>query len=61
MCAVYMWVQVNGLPARQHGIHFHQFGACAPTFGAAGEHYNPMGAMPGLENPAGHTPATCQI
>jgi len=46
-------VQVRGLPAGQHGIHFHQFGACTPTFGAAGDHYNPMGKMHGLENPNG--------
>jgi len=51
--SVRLQVQVRGLPAGQHGIHFHQFGACAPTFGAAGEHYNPMGKMHGLENPNG--------
>ncbi len=45
--------QVRNLPPGQHGIHFHQFGACTPTFGAAGEHYNPIGTMHGLENPAG--------
>ena len=51
--SVRLQVQVRGLPAGQHGIHFHQFGACAPTFGAAGEHFNPMGTQHGLENPAG--------
>jgi superoxide dismutase, Cu-Zn family len=51
--SVRLQVQVHGLPSGQHGIHFHQFGACAPTFGAAGEHYNPMGNMHGLENPNG--------
>jgi superoxide dismutase, Cu-Zn family len=51
--SVRLQVQVRGLPAGQHGIHFHQFGACAPTFGAAGEHYNPTGKMHGLENPDG--------
>jgi len=51
--SVRVQVQVRGLPAGQHGIHFHQFGACTPTFGAAGDHYNPMGTMHGLENPAG--------
>jgi Cu-Zn family superoxide dismutase len=51
--SVRLQVQVRGLPAGQHGIHFHQFGACAPTFGAAGDHYNPMGTMHGLENPNG--------
>jgi Cu-Zn family superoxide dismutase len=51
--SVRLQVQVRGLPAGQHGIHFHQFGACAPTFGAAGEHYNPMGKMHGLENSDG--------
>lgn len=51
--SVRLQVQVRGLPAGQHGIHFHQFGACAPTFGAAGEHFNPLGTRHGLENPAG--------
>jgi superoxide dismutase, Cu-Zn family len=51
--SVRVQVQVRGLPAGQHGIHFHQFGTCAPTFGAAGEHYNPIGKMHGLENPDG--------
>lgn len=51
--SVRLHVQVRGLPPGQHGIHFHQFGACAPTFGAAGEHYNPMGKQHGLDNPNG--------
>src|SRR4029079_2121163 len=51
--SVRLQVQVRGLPPGQHGIHFHQFGACAPPCGAAGEHVNPLGTMHGLENPAG--------
>ncbi len=40
--SVRVLVQVRGLPPGEHAIHFHQFGQCAPTFGAAGEHHNPF-------------------
>lgn len=51
--AVRIQAQVRGLPPGEHGIHVHQFGACAPTFAAAGEHYNPTGREHGLQNPDG--------
>lgn len=40
--SVRVQAQVRGLPPGEHAIHFHQFGMCAPTFGAAGEHHNPF-------------------
>jgi len=46
-------VQVKGLSPGLHGIHIHQYGACSPTFAAAGEHYNPTGKHHGLDNPNG--------
>jgi Cu-Zn family superoxide dismutase len=49
-------VSVRGLPAGEHGIHIHQFGQCAPTFGAAGDHHNPTSAHHGPNNPAAPRP-----
>jgi Cu-Zn family superoxide dismutase len=51
--AVRLQVQVRGLPPGVHGIHIHAVGACAPTFAAAGPHYNPMNKKHGLESPDG--------
>jgi Cu-Zn family superoxide dismutase len=34
-------------------MHFHQFGQCAPTFAASGEHVNPLNTTHGLEDPTG--------
>lgn len=45
--SVRVQVQVRGLPSGEHAIHFHQFGQCAPTFGAAGEHHNPLNTRHG--------------
>ncbi|MFN2565968.1 MAG: superoxide dismutase family protein [Gemmatimonadaceae bacterium] len=43
-----------GLPAGVHGVHFHQVGRCdAPDFATAGAHFNPTGALHGLDNPLG--------
>ncbi|HEX2721415.1 MAG TPA: superoxide dismutase family protein [Gemmatimonadaceae bacterium] len=54
---VHVNVQVTGLPAGPHGIHFHAVGLCelsAPTpFATAGAHFNPLGREHGLDNPAG--------
>lgn len=43
---------VEAIPG-EHGIHFHQVGRCTPDFAVAGEHFNPMQAKHGLENPNG--------
>ena len=50
---VHVNVEVHGLTPGLHGIHIHAVGACAPTFAAAGGHYNPLGHQHGLENAAG--------
>src|SRR4029079_9283935 len=44
---------VRGLPPGDHGIHIHAVGSCAPTFDAAGPHYNPIAKQHGLEDPKG--------
>ncbi len=49
--AVRVSVKVHGLPQGVHAIHVHQFGMCAPTFGAAGEHHNPQDTHHGMNNP----------
>ncbi len=50
---VHVNIHVDGLTPGLHGVHIHAVGACAPTFAAAGGHYNPLGHQHGLENPAG--------
>lgn len=50
---VHVNVHVAGLTPGLHGIHIHAVGACAPTFAAAGGHYNPLGHQHGLDNPSG--------
>lgn len=45
---------VNGLPAGTHAIHVHAVGQCAPTFAAAGGHFNPAERRHGFRSPAGH-------
>jgi Cu-Zn family superoxide dismutase len=45
---------LTGLPPGTHGIHFHQAGRCdPPDFTTAGPHFNPTGALHGLQNPLG--------
>jgi glucose/arabinose dehydrogenase len=54
--SVEMQVEVSAFisaTAGEHGIHVHQVGRCTPDFQAAGEHFNPMGAKHGLDNPEG--------
>ena len=50
---VHVNVHVTGLTPGLHGIHIHGVAACAPTFAAAGGHYNPLSRLHGLANPGG--------
>ena len=50
---IHVNVKVDGLTPGRHGIHIHAVGQCAPTFAAAGGHYNPLGYQHGLLNPSG--------
>src|SRR5688500_6304438 len=50
---VLMTATLSGLPPGTHGFHFHTVGQCAPTFEAAGEHFNPAKKQHGLRNSAG--------
>jgi Cu-Zn family superoxide dismutase len=55
--AVHLVVNVRGMPAGQHGIHFHAVAACdgaaQPPFGSAGGHHNPLSRQHGLDNADG--------
>lgn len=47
-------VKVAGLTPGLHGIHLHAKAECiGPSFGTAGPHHNPGGALHGLDDPAG--------
>lgn len=47
-------LNLKGLPAGDHGIHFHQMAKCeGPAFTTAGGHFNPDNKKHGLENPQG--------
>lgn len=47
-------LEVQGLKAGEHGLHFHEMGMCeAPKFTTAGNHYNPTAKEHGLKNPKG--------
>lgn len=47
-------LQVQGVPAGQHGVHVHMTGQCeGPKFESAGGHWNPAEKQHGLENPQG--------
>jgi superoxide dismutase, Cu-Zn family len=44
-------IEADGLPAGQHGIHFHSVGKCeAPDFKSAGPHFNPTSKEHGFYN-----------
>ena len=45
--------KLTGLPPGEHGLHIHTTGKCAPTFDAAGGHWNPLAKQHGLDNPGG--------
>lgn len=46
---------LTGIPAGEHGFHFHAVGDCdsASAFETAGDHFNPTQHQHGLENPQG--------
>ena len=44
---------LSNVPPGTHGIHFHTVGRCAPTFDAAGGHFNPTGRQHGYRNANG--------
>lgn len=50
---VLIQLRAANLAMGEHGFHIHETGACAPDFGAAGEHYNPAGAGHGLMHEGG--------
>ncbi len=53
---VHVNLQLQGLPAGIHAIHFHSVGSCESgpsAFSGAGGHYNPANRQHGLSNPAG--------
>jgi Cu-Zn family superoxide dismutase len=47
--------ELTGIPAGEHGFHFHMTGECDPAvaFESAGEHFNPTDHQHGMENPEG--------
>jgi Cu-Zn family superoxide dismutase len=48
-------LDVKGLPAGVHAVHFHQTAKCdEPDFKSAGPHFNPGGKQHGFDNPQGH-------
>lgn len=47
-------IAAAGLPHGLHGVHVHSVGRCdPPEFASAGGHWNPLGRMHGMKNPAG--------
>ncbi len=47
-------LNVKGLPAGEHALHFHQAAKCeGPDFKSAGGHFNPESKKHGLQNPEG--------
>ena len=51
---IHVNVKVSGLTPGLHGIHIHNAALCeGPSFTTAGTHHNPLGALHGLDDPAG--------
>lgn len=53
--SVHITGEVTGIPAGEHGVHFHEVGDCDATtqFESAEGHFNPGENQHGLENPEG--------
>jgi superoxide dismutase, Cu-Zn family len=48
-------LDLKGLPAGVHAVHFHQTAKCdPPDFKSAGGHFNPTSKQHGFDNPQGH-------
>lgn len=46
-------LDVKGLPAGEHAVHFHAVPKCEAPFTSAGSHFNPANKKHGLQNPDG--------
>ena len=46
-------LDVKGLPAGEHAVHFHAVPKCEAPFTSAGSHFNPANKKHGLQNPEG--------
>ncbi len=46
-------LDVKGLPAGEHAVHFHAVPKCEPPFTSAGSHFNPANKKHGMQNPEG--------
>ncbi|MDE2778325.1 MAG: superoxide dismutase family protein [Chloroflexota bacterium] len=49
---VLIMAEVGDLPPGGHALIIHEFGACTPDFGAAGDHFNPAETEHGFVHPA---------
>lgn len=46
-------LDVKGLPAGEHAVHFHAVAKCEAPFTSAGSHFNPANKKHGMQNPEG--------
>ena len=46
-------LDVKGLPAGEHAVHFHAVPKCEAPFTSAGSHFNPANKKHGMQNPEG--------
>lgn len=46
-------LDVKGLPAGEHALHFHAVPKCEAPFTSAGSHFNPATKKHGMQNPEG--------